>query len=310
MLPLVSRFPATAIRVSLQRVQPHPQRFRRAFTACFVLLGLLGFGLVSFAAPPASPSAKDRLERLEQKVDALNASLERVLFLLEGNASAPTAVNTPAQPSRHPEVPAPAAPAESDQPMPVELTGPTSPGTTLDLWLRPPGYKGGIPTTPSLVTLRDDRGPFFHLARHEKEPSMAGNTGKALVHVWRGHLQIKTSGTHVLIADFQRKKDRIVATEQKWDDYLFAWAARLRVGGKTLLDETNRFTSAGKGTLSRTFTLELEPGYYPVEIVSWMPKQADEEEYYFKPLTFALRLREPGTDKPRDLGPTDFVHSE
>lgn len=291
-------------------MQPRPQRRSRIITAAFIFLGILGFGLVSAADTSAPVSTEERLERLERKVDAMNASLERLILLVEGNTSPTAAAGTATQLSSRPTVPSAPESDESDQPKPVELVGATHPGTTLDVWLRPAGYRGGVPSTPSLVTIRDDRAPYFQLARHEKDPAMAGNTGKALVHVWRGLLQIKTAGTHVLIADFQRKKDRIVATEQKWDDYLFAWAARLRVGGRTLLDETNRFTSAGKGTLSRTFTLELEPGFYPVEIVSWMPKQAEEEEYYFRPLTFALRLREPGAEKPRDLGPADFLCSE
>ncbi len=286
-------------------MQPRALILLRAIATGCVLLGLLASRLAAQSAPTSSD---ERLERLEQKVDALNASVERLRLLLEGNAGAPiTTAKKPTVPVLAATASATTAAAESDQPRPAALASPTRPGTTLDLWLRPPGYRGGVPGTPSLVTLRDDRAPLFHLGRHEKEPEMAGNTGKALVHVWRGHLRIANAGTHVLIADFQRKKDRQVAPGRKWDDYQFTWAARLVVGGKTLLDERNRFVNAGRGTLSRTFTLELEAGDYPVEIVSWMPDQEDDEEYYFRPLTFVLRLREPGREKPRELGPADFV---
>ena len=267
------------------------------------------------AADPTPVSTDERITRLEQRVENVDRSLERILLLLQRQQPAAAA-----QPAVQPVVSAVSAPASTAvpagtagvtlQPTPIGATGNLKPGVLQDVWLRPIDFSGGVPTTPSLVTINDTRGPLFQLERYANEPGMAGNVGKPVVQVWRCHLLIKRAGTHVLIAEFQRAKDRMVAKAQKWDDFLFSWSAQLTLGPKLLLDETNRFENVGKGTLSRTFTLELEPGYYPVQIVTWMPKQDADEEYNLKPLTFALRLREPGELKPRALGPADFFRRE
>ena len=176
----------------------------------------------------------------------------------------------------------------------------------LDIWMRPEDFRGGVPVAPSLVTMLDTHGPFFALGRYADEREMASNLGKPILLVWRGYLNIKKSGTHVLIAEFRHTTDRKVARSQNWDDCQFDWSAQLSFNGKMLMDETNQFDNAGKGTLSRTFTLELEPGFYAVQIVTWLPRHPEDEVYDYKPLTFGLRLREPGAPKPRDLGAGDF----
>ena len=264
------------------------------------------------AADPIPATTDERIERLEQRIGNIERSLEQIQQLLQNQQAAANQPATSAR-SHSPSVPveqAAAAPIEAPVPTPASVAANLKPGVLHDVWLRPEGYRGGVPGSPSLMTIRDTRGPLFQLGRYAEDPAMAGNVDKPVVQVWRCNLNIKRAGTHVLIAEFQRKKDRMVAREQKWDDYLFSWSARLSFGLKTLLDETNKFESVGKGTLSRTFTLDLEPGYYAVQIVTWMPKQGDDEEYDLKPLTFALRLREPGELKPRDLGPGDFFCRE
>ncbi len=296
------------------------QRRRRTLRPLATALALVAFAFVARAAEPAPAASTDeRIERLEQRVERIDSSITQILQLLQAQqqpAAVPAPVVTVPQP---PAAPPPAVATEPPpaadsavvlRPTPSFPAGPFKPGALHDVWLRPAGYKGGVPNSPSLVTIRDARGPFFALERHIGDPAMAGNVGKPLVQVWRCYLHVKNAGTHVVIAEFQRKKDRMVAKDRKWNDYLFSWAARLDIGQKTLLDETNRFESSGKGTLSRTFSLDLEPGYYAVQLVTWMPKQNDDEEYDLKPLTFALRLREPGALKPRDLGPADLLSVE
>lgn len=310
-------------------MQPRRPLLRHsALRALATTFGLWVAALPTRAAEPAPAAADDeRIERLEQRVEHIDHSLAQILQLLQAQQKQPAdPVATADQPPVPPAPPPPGATAATPavatastpsadtaavlRPTPNAPSGPLQPGALHDVWLRPTGYKGGVPATPSLVTIRDTRGPFFNLGRHIGEAEMAGNIGKPLVQVWRCHLHIKNAGTHVLIAEFQRKKDRMVAKDRKWDDYLFSWTARLDLGEKTLLDETNRFESTGKGTLSRTFSLDLEPGYYAVQLVTWMPKQDDDEAYDLKPLTFALRLREPGQLKPRDLGPADLFSAE
>jgi hypothetical protein len=278
------------------------KRFFALSSARFLLLLLLP---VARAADPTPAPREARLDQLEQRVDHIDRSLEQILRLLQSQQAAP--VTAPAMPMapaadtvQPPAATAPRAPAI------IAKDANMKPGVMLDIWLRPEDFRGGVPGTPSLVTILDTRGPLFALGRYADEREMASNLGKPVLQVWRAYLNIKKSGPHVLIAEFRRTTDRKVARSQNWDDFQFDWSAQLNFNGKSLLDETNKFDSAGKGTLSRTFTLELEPGFYAVEIATWLPKHSEDEVYDYKPLTFGLRLREPGALKPRDLGVGDF----
>lgn len=277
-----------------------------------------GFALpLARAADPAPPPSDERMDKLEQRVDKIDRSLDQILLLLQNQQAAPARAVAPLPPEVASGIPAPAptpaATAETDAslslaPMPVATA--LKPGVLLDVWLRPTGYRGGVPSGPSLVTLRDTRGPCFQLGRHTEEKELATNVGKPLVQVWRCYLNIKTAGTYSLIAESRRTTDRRVVKDQVWDDYKFEWRAQLTLNEKVLLDETNRFESVGKGALSRPFTLNLTPGYYAVQLVTWLPEHAASEVYDYKPLTFALRLREPGALKPRDLASGDFLCRE
>ena len=82
-------------------------------------------------------------------------------------------------------------------------------------------------------------------------------------------MRLPLRSSKLLIAESRRTSDRKVAKDQVWDDYKYEWRAQLGLNEKVLLDETNKFESAGKGTLSRPFTLTLTPGYYAVQIVTW-----------------------------------------
>lgn len=261
----------------------------------------------------AIPATNDqRMDKLEQRVDKIDRSLEQILLLLQSQQTnlparpATAAVSTAGSASATP-LPVPPAAEEtvlSFAPLSVETA--LKPGVLQDVWLRPARYTGTVPTTPSMVTIRDTRGPHFQLGRYASERELASSIGKPLVQVWRCYLNIKTEGSHVLIAEFRRTSDHSVAKSQPWDDFKFPWTARLSINDQLLLDETNQFESAGKGALARTFTLDLKPGYYAVQLVTWLPEQRSEEIYDYKPLTFALRLREPGALKPRDLGAADY----
>ncbi len=267
-------------------------------------------------ADPAPVPSDERMDKLEQRVDKIDRSLDQILLLLQTQQavpSAPLAAPVAQEPGGALPASAPAAQPPADEPItlsPVSVAPALNPGVLLDVWLRPEGYRGGVPSSPSLVTVRDTRGAYFQLGRHTAEKELASNIGKPLVQVWRGYLHIKAAGTYVLIAESRRTSDRKVAKDQVWDDYKYEWRAQLSLNEKVLLDETNKFESAGKGTLSRPFTLTLTPGYYAVQIVTWLPEHPASEVYDYKPLTFALRLREPGALKPRDLGPGDFFCRE
>lgn len=285
------------------------------FLACWIL----PVCTIAHATDPAPASAEQRIERLEQRLDTIDRSLEQIVQLLQNRAAAPTAPAAPAVPTATAPagaisaVEAVAPPLDPDAPVvlaPATTAVQTKPGVRLDVWPRAADGKGTVPTIPSLVTILDTRGPFFALGRYAAEREMASSVGKPLLQVWRCYLKITQAGRHVLIAEFRQTKDRSVAKSQPWNDYLFPWSAQLSVNGKMLLDETNKFESSGKGALARTFTLDLTPGYYAVQIVTWLPKQPADEIYDYKPLTFALRLREPGALKPRDLGPADFFDGQ
>ena len=281
-----------------------------------LLLSLGTLALFSSAPAATGPSpADERMEKLEQRVEKIDQSLDQILQLLQKQQAG--AANQPAvpatAPAAAPPVAQPATPGttlSADTPVTLAPASPGAnlkPGMLLDVWARPAGFRGGVPAIPSLLTMPDTRGPLFALNRYAADKELASSVGKPLILVWRGYLQVKQSGAHVLIAEFRRTTDKSVAKSQPWGDFLYSWSAQLSVNGTTLLDETNRFASAGKGTLARNFTLNLEPGYYAVQLVTWLPKQAAEEIYDYSPLTLALRLREPGALKPRDLGPADFV---
>lgn len=270
-----------------------------------------------FGAEPAPAAGEERIEKLEQRIDKIDRSLEQILKLLQNQSAAPAAqpvmVAPTATSATADSVPAAAAATGEEAAIslaPVSVVGALKPGVLLDVWLRPELFRGNVPSTPSLVTMRDTRGPLFQLGRHADERELKSSVGKPLVQVWRCYLNIKTAGAHVLLAEFRRTTDRQVAKSQTWDDFQYSWNAHLSVNGRVLLDESNKFESAGKGTLSRTFTLDLKPGYYEVHLVTWLPKHPMDEVYDYKPLTFALRLREPGALKPRDLGPADFFCRE
>ena len=278
-------------------------------------LASLALVLASAAADPAPSPSDERLEKLEQRVEKIDQSLDQILQLLQKQqagaanqpsppATAPAAASPVAQPST------PGTSLSADTPVTLAPASPgpnLKPGMLLDVWARPAGFRGGVPAIPSLLTMADARGPLFALNRYAADKELATSVGKPLLLVWRGYLQVKQAGAHVLIAEFRRTTDKSVAKSQPWGDFLYSWSAQLSVNGTVLLDETNRFASAGKGTLARNFTLNLEPGFYAVQLVTWLPKQAAEDIYDYSPLTLALRLREPGALKPRDLGPADFV---
>ena len=283
---------------------------------CALLALSTGLALpLARAADPSPATSDERMDKLEQRVDKIDRSLDQILLLLQNQqaAPAPQAAGAIAREPAGTLPSPPAAPAttpETDTSItlaPTPVAAALKPGVLLDVWLRPTGYRGGVPSSPSLVTLRDQRGPCFQLGRHTEEKELASNIGKPLVQVWRCYLSIKTAGTYVLIAESRRTTDRNVAKDQVWDDYKFEWRTQLSLNGKTLLDETNRFESAGKGALSRPFTLKLTPGYYAVQLVTWLPEHPASEVYDYKPLTVALRLREPGALKPRDLASGDFL---
>jgi hypothetical protein len=280
-----------------------------------LLISLGALALFSSAPAATGPSPTDeRLEKLEQRVEKIDQSLDQILLLLQKQQAG--AAHQPAPPTTAPAASPVAQPAtpgttlSADTPVTLAPASPgpnLKPGMLLDVWSRPSGFRGGVPAIPSLLTVLDARGPLFALNRYAADKELASSVGKPLLLVWRGYLQVKQAGAHVLIAEFRRTTDKSVAKSQPWGDFLYSWSAQLSMNGTVLLDETNRFASAGKGTLARNFTLNLDPGFYAVQIVTWLPKQAAEDIYDYSPLTLALRLREPGALKPRDLGPADFV---
>ncbi len=270
------------------------------------LASLLPFTVAEDAAPATDG---ERIEMLEQRVDKLEHLLERILLLLQKQQAA--ANNQLAQkpnPVAKPTQRASTLAADAQVTIaPVSPAANLKPGILLDVWSRPNNFQGGVPSTPSLLTVLDTRPPLFALNRYAADKELASSVGKPHILAWRGYLQVKQAGAHVLVAEFRRTTDKSVAKSQPWKDHLFSWSAQLSVNDTPLLDETNKFESAGKGTLARNFTLNLQPGFYAVQLVTWLPSQGAEDIYDYSPLAIGLRLREPGALKPRDLGPTDFV---
>ncbi len=120
---------------------------------------------------------------------------------------------------------------------------------------------------------------------------------------WSGFFRAKEAGSYVFTVELQstRGYDFGHASDKKW-------LVTLLIDQQPLVAQQRMLETYNPNSFSDSAETILEPGYYPLSLVSLF--QAPEEKWNYKGVSMSVKVRGPSDMIPEPLTPANFLHKE
>lgn len=280
-------------------------RFTKKLTFIAFLFSAFG-GYIAFAQE-ADPD--ERIDALESKVEEINNNMSQILALLQAQQQKPEA----AQPEPTPAVTEPPAAAS---PAATKMV----PGVALEVWGLPKDYNADFLPGRAMGGFVDD-GPSFHLSNFWTDPDYAQLKNSPVGLKWSGFFKAEKQGvyTFAIVMEKAQHDEGIISYDM--------WHTKLLISENPIISQSNRIPGGLKWgsadqyliqqkawTASGSESVELAPGYYPIELMTHFTYEGDAHVgptanfNDYKPFKITLRVRGPSDLKPTVLsGSTLFL---
>jgi len=268
---------------------------------CLTMLSsILLFAGSSFA------SETERMDKLEERVDALDGKLDAILSAIQQQ-------NQP-QPTAKPPAKTEAPEAGQESATTSEKETVLAPGPLLDFYvLAEDDPLGQVPEDYSLGTVIDDKKLFLG-ERFKDTPDFASHWNARIGCLWSGLLPIEEAGKYTLALEVVLNPK---AKGMSYD-YYYSFATFLEIEGtKVLEDEESkgdwRDVNGKLVKRSKTEGIELQKGVYRVKV--WLASRGfgahqSERVLRLEDIILTLKLRGPNDRMAQEITPARLLHKE
>ncbi|MEO8353214.1 MAG: PA14 domain-containing protein [Chthoniobacteraceae bacterium] len=247
-------------------------------------------------AQSPTPAADDsKSGRLEDRVEKLEGNIGEILQLLKAKqppaSTQPQA--TPSAAAASNASPVPSVAAAAAQPASAAL----KPGAILEVWPLKVDFEEPLPQGRSSGGFID-KGNYFQFDNFAADKSFASMKTNHVALRWSGFFRAKEAGSYVFTVELQAPA---------WYSHKTTWLVTLLIDQQPLVVQRRELANVPNSFSDSAETI-LEPGYYPLSLVSLF--QAAEEKWNYKGVSMSVKARGPSDMIPEPLTPANFLHKE
>ncbi len=280
------------------------RRVLRALSTAIVTA--VALPVAAIAQQPNPPAGASKPDALENRVEKLEGDIGQILQILKAQqaSGAPASNGQKAAPGNA----ATSAPASS----PVSAGAPSQqpaatlkPGAILEVWPLKPDFAETTPPGRSSGGFID-KGNYFNFDNFTAEKSFEPMRTNHVALRWSGFFRAKEAGNYVFTVEFSKAERPLIESMSSVDP--LTWVTTLSIDQQPFVTETLRVNNHGAFSHSASSELNLEPGYYPLSLLTLFHSRYVKWDY--KGVNVTVKVRGPSDMLPVALNPSNFLHKE
>ncbi len=279
------------------------RRVLRALSTAIVTA--VALPIAATAQQPNAPAGASKPDALENRVEKLEGDIGQILQILkaqQAGAAAPASNAQTVAPGNTPTSAPASSPVSAGRPLdqpPATL----KPGAILEVWPLKPDFAETTPPGRSSGGFID-KGNYFQLENFVAEKSFESMRTNHVALRWSGFFRAKEPGNYVFTVELQKSEYLM----NEWADKDVQWVTTLSIDQEPVVAHSFKFSPNKPVSYSMSAEANLEPGYYPLALVTLF--HGSYKTWNYKGVAITVKVRGPSDMLPVALSPSNFLHKE